>query len=216
MDIVQIIMLVTAAGVVFMIYKQIDSGNFQQIHKDKMDNAQAPDAAAQEEVVDVEPVQDDPAAQKQQRIEELLEKTDTLVAEGNFKEAKKSIEAALILDENTDNYMRQGYILKNLGEYEEAIASFEQVLSKDDQNDMAYLFLGEIYTIQKDYEKAAQNFESGLKIDNNFEKTHIEYAKMLLDSGNMEKAMQHIDKALQIDPDNADAQRIKGQIGQEV
>lgn len=207
MDIVQVVMLATAGAVVFMIYKQIDSGNFQQIHKDRDDAA--PQQPSNTAIKDKStPDQDDAAMQKQRRVDELLEKTDQLVSDGNFTEAQKSIEAALILQQNSDNYMRQGFILKNLHEYAGAIESFKEVVAQDTQNDMAYLFLGEIYTIKKEYEKAQEVFEAALKIDNEFDKTHVEYAKMLIKIEDFENATLHLNKALEIDAENEEAQEL--------
>jgi len=209
MDIVQIIMLVTAGGVAYMIYKQIDSGSFQQIHKD----------AARNQTQDIE-METKPAHTTNQiddnyklrRVEELLEKTDEFVSAGNFSEAKKSIEAALILQENSDNYMRQGFILKNLNEYAAAIESFRQVIKDEPNNDLAHLYLAEIYTTQKEFDKARNSFETALKIDNKFDKTHLEYAKMLLATDENEKAKEHLAIVLEIDAQNEEALELMRQI----
>jgi len=208
MDIVQIIMLVTAGGVAYMIYKQIDSGSFQQIHKDAASNK------TQESEMERKPAhttnQDD--NYKLKRVEELLEKTDQFVSAGNFSEAKKSIEAALILQENSDNYMRQGFILKNLNEYEAAIESLMKVIKDEPNNDLAHLFMAEIFTAQKEFDKARDSFETALKIDSEFDKTHLEYAKMLIVTNENEKAKEHLAKVLEIDSQNEEALELMRQI----
>ena len=212
MDIVQLIMLVTAGGVAYMIYKQIDSGSFQQIHKDREQNQ--PQTPQNQEVANHQPLQMDDK-QKLQRVEELLDKTDQLVSEGNFSEAKKSIEAALILHQNSDNYMRQGFILKNLHEYSGAIESFTEVIKLEPNNDMAHLFMAEIYSAKKEYTKADEAFEAALKIDNSFDKTHVEYAKMLQATDQNEKAKEHLKLALDIDADNEEALELLAQLDEE-
>lgn len=209
MDIVQIIMLVTAGGVAYMIYKQIDSGSFQQIHKDTPHN-QAQNVEA-ENTTTHQPMQMDDK-HKLKRVEELLDKTDQLVSEENFNEAKKSIEAALILQENSDNYMRQGFILKNLHEYTGAIESFNQVIKDEPNNDMAHLFMAEIFTAKKEYDHAKDSFETALKIDNEFDKTHVEYAKMLIATNENEKAREHLNQALALDAQNEEALNLMQQI----
>lgn len=206
MDIVQIIMLVTAGGVAYMIYKQIDSGTFEQVHKNKEQQKQNPPAAKKDTAQGIKPLGGGfGGEQKKSRIDELVSKTDDFVANANFKEAKKSIEAALILDPNADNYMRQAFILKNLEQNSEALEALQEVVALDDANDMAYLFMGEIHTANKDFDKAQEAFETALSIDSDFDKTHVEYAKMLLESGDSAKASEHITKALEIDPENEEA-----------
>jgi|GEM_PF-3430424 len=209
MDIVQIIMLVTAGGVAYMIYKQISSGSFQQIRKDTAYNQKQNTMVDRKTVPNANQMDD---SYKLKRVEELLEKTDQFVSAGNFSEAKKSIEAALILQENSDNYMRQGFILKNLNEYEAAIESLKQVIKDEPNNDLAHLYLAEIYTAQKEFDKARDSFETALKIDSEFDKTHLEYAKMLIATNENEKVKEHLAKAIEINPQNEEALELMRQI----
>jgi tetratricopeptide (TPR) repeat protein len=195
-------MLVTAGAVIFMIYKQVDSGSFQQIHKDKSEATEQTPSLNQNETF----ANDD--AHKQHRINDLLEKTDNLVNEGNFSEAKKSIEAALILQENGDNYMRQGFILKNLEEFDAAIESFQKSLEFEADNDMAYIFIGEIYARKNEYENAKEAFEKALSIDDSYDKTHLEYAKILIALKDEASAMTHLQKAVALDAQNEEAQSL--------
>lgn len=206
MDIVQIIMLVTAGAVVYMIYKQIDSGSFQQIHKDKQNNT--PQAQETSNQPEQKPKMQYFDASKEDRINDLLHKTDELVSAQNFEEAKKSIEAALILQENSDNYMRQGFILKNLNEFEGALEAFDKVLELEPQNDMAYIFKGELYNALNDCKNSKEAFEAALKIDNEYDKTHIEYAKMLIKCENNELAKEHLETASQLDANNEEVKAL--------
>ncbi|MGM0533185.1 MAG: tetratricopeptide repeat protein [Campylobacterota bacterium] len=208
MDIVQIIMLATAAGVGFMIYKQIDSGNFQQVRKDSPQNSDRPAPAPGAE----EKIQQSKEAKqqyKQQRVQELLDKTDELVANENFTEAQKSIEAALILEENSDNYMRQGFILQNLDNKEAAIQSFENAIKFDSQNDLAYTFIGQLQTELGAYEKAREAFEKALEIDSEYGKTHIAYATMLFKAKEYDKSRQHLQKAKELDGENEEIEQLE-------
>jgi tetratricopeptide (TPR) repeat protein len=192
-------MLVTAGAVIFMIYKQVDSGSFQQIHKDKNNATEQPQTASANDSI----ASDD--AHKQHRINDLLEKTDSFVNEGNFSEAKKSIEAALILQENGDNFMRQGFILKNLEEFDAAIESFQKSLEFEPNNDMAYIFIGEIYARKNEHENAKEAFEKALSIDDSYDKTHLEYAKILIALNDEASALTHLQKAVALDAQNEEA-----------
>jgi len=212
MDIVQIIMLATAAGVGFMIYKQIDSGNFQQVRKDNPSQPSQGTAAAPTAQEKIEQSKKANEQHKQQRIEELLEKTDTLVSEQNFKEAKKSIEAALILQQNSDNYMREGFILQQLDQKQDALGSYSKALEYDAHNDLAYTFMGELYTQLENYDKAAEAFENALGIDSSHGKTHLAYATMLQKAGQFQKAMQHLDKAKEYDADAQEIEQLQKEI----
>jgi tetratricopeptide (TPR) repeat protein len=58
----------------------------------------------------------------------------------------------------------QGTVLSNLGRYEEALASVDQVLANQPSNHTAWVFRGSVLTHMERYNEAITSFDQALKI----------------------------------------------------
>ncbi|MEM6726369.1 MAG: tetratricopeptide repeat protein, partial [Bacteroidota bacterium] len=91
---------------------------------------------------------------------------------------------------------------KLLGNYEDAIYLFNQVLNKDKQNHAARYELAQLYFAGKKIGDAINQIEKALEQDDQNEWYNLLYAHLLEESGRYEDAAKTFDRLVQLDPTN--------------
>ncbi|MCB0695747.1 MAG: tetratricopeptide repeat protein [Chitinophagaceae bacterium] len=95
------------------------------------------------------------------------------ISKGDFADAMDNLDDYLILDKTNDfAYFMYGICARNLWHktgdkalLEDAIASFEQAINLNDQNDKSYLYLAEVYMAAGHKDKARESIQHTLKND---------------------------------------------------
>jgi tetratricopeptide (TPR) repeat protein len=103
-------------------------------------------------------------------------------------------------------YFYLGRILKEKGDYEAAIQTFEQSLRLADDDEQRSITLQNYAICLKrkgDYEEAGKKFEESLKLDPKNSKTLHGYAVCLKDKGDYESAIEKFEQSLKLYPKNA-------------
>lgn len=92
-----------------------------------------------------------------------------------------------------------------LGNYQEAITTFENLLKLEDEkgftaldNYLAYFYLGRCYTALEDYQTAIKYYTEQIEVYEQFTEAHFQLGKVYHKIGEQEKAKTHLKKALKL------------------
>lgn len=127
-----------------------------------------------------------------------------------FDESVAVLEQALLIGNNssedlaTINY-NLGFTYRQMGNNEEAINCFENVIEQNPKDVLAYNHLGAIHALQGDQEKAIDAYQRGLKFDPNHPILHFNLARSYAEIGETQKALSHYEAALRAKPGWLDA-----------
>jgi len=192
----QLFLLIIAAGVFYLFFKQLFSGNHPKrgvdfeakVADEQIGGINRPDKTFS--TPKVEPT----------RIEELLTMADEAVQREDFDEAKKALGSALIIEENNmDALQKMGYVCMQTGEYTEAKENYEKLLALDDNDDMAHVLLANTLHKLGEENKAEKHHEKAIKLDPEYAPHHFNYANTLYDLGRKEEALAGYRKAYALD-----------------
>lgn len=127
-----------------------------------------------------------------------------------FDESVAVLEQALLIGNNspedlaTINY-NLGFTYRQMGNNEEAINCFENVIEQNPKDVLAYNHLGAIHALQGDQNKAIEAYQRGLKFDPNHPILHFNIARSYAEIGETDKALSHYEAALRAKPGWLDA-----------
>jgi tetratricopeptide (TPR) repeat protein len=134
------------------------------------------------------------------RLDELLAIADESVSKGDFLEAKKALQSALIVDsKNIGVLQRLGYLSLQDNDLEEAKKYYENILTIDKDNDSAYSALANIYHKQNENDQAIAYHEKAISLDSRYAPNYFNYANTLHDLGRNEEALNNYKKAFDLD-----------------
>lgn len=127
-----------------------------------------------------------------------------------FDDSVAVLEQALLLSNNspedlaTINY-NFGFTYRQMGNNDEAIHCFENVIEQNPKDVLAYNHLGAIHALQGDQSKAIEIYLRGLQFDPNHPILHFNIARSYAETGETKKALSHYEAALRAKPGWLDA-----------
>lgn len=127
-----------------------------------------------------------------------------------FDESVAVLEQALLIGNNspedlaTINY-NLGFTYRQMGNNNEAVNCFENVIEQNPKDVLAYNHLGAIHALQGDQSKAIEAYQRGLKFDPNHPILHFNIARSYAEIGEFDKALSHYEAALRAKPGWIDA-----------
>lgn len=135
---------------------------------------------------------------------------------GIYRRQKKYDESVAVLEQalmiGTDSPKKHSEISYNLGftyrlmgNYDDAINCFEDVVEENPKDVLTYNHLGAIYALQSKNEKAIESYQRGLKFDPNHPVLQFNIAKTYADMGDYTKALYYYEGALKARPGWQDA-----------
>lgn len=205
----QLLLLIITAGVFWLFFKQLFSGNHPKrgvdfeakVADEQIGGINRPDKTFSKPTVEPS------------RIEQLSIMADEAVENGDFEEAKKALGSALIIDENNmDALQKMGYVCMQTGEYSEAKESYEKLLSLDENDDMAHVLLANTLHKLGEDESAVEHHEKAIKLDPEYGPHHFNYANTLYDLGRKEEALSGYKKAYELDNSLTEAKDMIAQL----
>ena len=101
--------------------------------------------------------------------------------------------------ENIDAYWDLGNLCYETGDYDNAVAAFEHVLEKRDDNAIFFFRTGLAYEAGDNIEKALSNYLKAISIDNFFPQPYKKAAVMFLAQGDKESALEYLQDYLKFD-----------------
>ena len=192
----QLFLLILAASVLVMFFKQLFSGSFPKRGVDfeaknadeQIGGINRPDKTFSKPTI------------QPTRMEQLLLMSDEAIEKKDFEEAKKALGSALIIDENNTNVLQKmAYVCMQTEEYNEAKESYEKLISLDDNDDMAHALLANVLHKLGDEEGAEKHHERAINLDPEYAPHHFNYANTLYDLGRNNEALVGYEKAYELD-----------------
>jgi tetratricopeptide (TPR) repeat protein len=192
----QLFLLILAASVFYLFFKQLFSGSYPKRGvdfeaknaDDQIGGINRPDKTFSRPTV------------QPTRMEQLLRMTDEAIEKSDFEEAKKALGSALIIDENNvDVLQKMAYVCMESKDYEMAKESYEKLISLDENDDMAHALLANALHKLGDEEGAEKHHEKAIVIDPDYAPHHFNYANTLYDLERKKEALIGYKKAYELD-----------------
>lgn len=157
------------------------------------------------------------SATKEEQVA-LREEGIQLMDEGSFEQALLKFNDALALsygritDTEIDlNYYR-GACYFNMGDYDNALLTYTNLISYDKENYEPYFLRGCVYVHVGDAELAVADFSNSVKYNKDNYELYLEIYKQLDDMGFRENALQFVNLALQINGNSVEDNLSKGRL----
>ncbi len=192
----QLFLLILAASVFYLFFKQLFSGSYPKRGVDfeaknedeQIGGINRPDKTFSK-----------PAVQPT-RMEQLLVMADEAIEKKDFEEAKKALGSAEIIDENNiDVIQKMAYVAIQMEDYPEAKEQYEKLLALDENDDMAHALLANALHKLGDEEAAEKHHEKAITLDPEYAPHHFNYANTLYDLGRKKEALAEYKKAYALD-----------------
>ena len=206
----QLLLLIIAAGIFYLFFKQLFSGNHPKrgvdfeakVADEQIGGINRPDKTFSKPAVQLT------------RIEQLLTMADEAIEKKDFDEAKKALGSALIIEpENVDALQKMGSVSTHAEDYEEAKESYQKLVSLDESDDMAHgLLANTLHKLGED-EAAELHHEKAIAFDPEFAPHHFNYANTLYDLDRKKEALVGYKKAYELDPSLEVAKEMIGELG---
>src|SRR5918996_3441347 len=104
-----------------------------------------------------------------------------------------------------NEWARTGDLLKQEGNYNEAITAYNKALQIDPENKQAWVNKGDALNNLGNYNEAITAYNKALQIDPYYVNTWDGIGRSLNGLGDYTQAISYLDKAIEIDPKNIDA-----------
>jgi len=132
----------------------------------------------------------------------------------DVQEAKKSYLKAIQLEPTfEDAHFKLGQLYLARQEYENALASFDQLIEIDINNAHAYFWKGIAYKENKFKGQAEEMFFKAVSVDNNYYNAYMQLGDLFVDK-DPKNALQFYDNALRVNAKSDEALYAKGRIYQ--
>lgn len=113
-----------------------------------------------------------------------------------------SAEAMKLSPHNAQLVNERGQIYSALGDYEQAIATFEHSLSLDSEYSQTYVHLGDLHLLQKEWAKAAEAYEKAIEIKRKTQSAYRNLGYAYTQMGDTEKALATYEAAVELWPNS--------------
>lgn len=192
----QLFLLILAAAVLYMFFKQLFSGSYPKRGVDfeaktadeQIGGINRPDKTFSKPTV------------QPTRMEQLISMADEAIEKKDFEEAKKALGSAEIIDgKNTDVIQKMAYVAMQMKDYQEAKEQYEKLLALDVNDDMAHALLANVLHQLGDEEGAEKHHEKAIALDPEYAPHYFNYANTLYDLGRNKDALAEYKKAYELD-----------------
>lgn len=122
-----------------------------------------------------------------------------------YDEALADLQRAIDLAPKEFGYRANGnigLIYHQLGEYDKALAAFDESISYDDTKADVFFFRGETYTALENYEAAITNYQAAIDRFNDYELAYQGLGYAYYKTGQFDQALAALNQALEISPDS--------------
>lgn len=192
----QLLLLIIAAGIFYLFFKQLFSGEHPKRGIDF--EAKLPD----EQIGGINRPDKTFSTPEEEpsRMEQLLNMADEAIEKNDLDEAKKALDSALILEpENIDALQKMVHISMRTEAYEEAKEYCEKLIFMDKNDDMAHVLLANALHKLGEQDAAKIHHQKAIMIDPEYAPHHFNYANTLYDLGQRDQALVEYKKAYALD-----------------
>jgi len=143
------------------------------------------------------------------RIMQLHENADEAVEKGEYAEAIKALESALILDpHHIETQYKLAYSHLQTKAYAKAKTVLEQLLAGDTEHDMAHAMLANVLHLLGEDDEAIAHHQKAIALDPEYAPHHFNYANTLYDRGEKAASLAAYEKAYALNPDLQEAKKM--------
>ncbi len=128
-----------------------------------------------------------------------------MVRMGQFDEAIKALEKAVILRSDSETYANLGQAYAEKGDLEKATENYKKAIMMDPNNPEAHYNLGNAYLSQDRLMEAAGEYQKAIKAKPNYAKAYSNLGVVLLSIGRDDEAIEKYRRAAELDPNNVEA-----------
>ncbi|SHO81608.1 TPR repeat [hydrothermal vent metagenome] len=147
--------------------------------------------------------------QRVSRLEELNHMADESIEKGDFDEAKKALDSALIVkNDDIETASKLGFVLMKLKYFKDAKEIFEKILLSKPDDDMIYSNLATIYRELSQNDKSIEHHQIAIALDNDYAPHYFNYANTLYSLGKRDEALNMYKKAYELDSDIKEAKNM--------
>ncbi|NEQ75011.1 MAG: serine protease [Okeania sp. SIO2C9] len=118
---------------------------------------------------------------------------------------RNSANPTLSQSQNAAIYISQGIIYTIQGQYDKAIADFNQAIRLNPKYAEVYIARGAAYGIQGKYEKALTDFNQAIRLNPKHAEAYNGRASVYYEQGEYEKAIADFNQAIRLNPKHAEA-----------
>ena len=134
------------------------------------------------------------------RITQLLGMADTALEKEDYAEADKALSSANIIEpENQEVLLQHGFVLLMLERIEDAREVYENLLTLNEQEDMAHGALANILHKLGESELAKKHHLQAIELDSTFAPHQFNYANTLYDLDEKDEALKYYKATLALD-----------------
>lgn len=115
---------------------------------------------------------------------------------------KEILELTKEIEKNPNDwqlYFNRANVYSHLGDYEEVIKDFDEVIKLDSKNKEAYFYRGLSHGVLKDYEKEIKDYDEVIKLDSTYKKAYNNRGVAKSELGKHKEAIKDFNKAIKID-----------------
>lgn len=103
-----------------------------------------------------------------------------------YEEAANKFKEALELEENSYSYFGIGYSMIQLAQLEVAEESLQNAVRVDQNNEVAWYFLGEVYNKQEQLVLATESYQNSINVNPEYANPYLGLGVLLVNSGNQQ------------------------------
>lgn len=124
---------------------------------------------------------------------------------GKYELAIDALDYAIAIEgDHEHSWFHKGYAFSLMGRYNDALESYKESLSGDDEGDaLKFYYIGECYEKMEDYIKAASYFRKTTRLDPNLSDAWIGLGVCEMETGTPARAIKHMKKGLEQNPGNS-------------
>jgi len=205
----QLLLFLISAVIFFLFFKQLFSSSYPKRGVDFEATKEDKEIGS---ITEREKIFSEPR-QQISRIAQLLKMAEGAIEKEDYVEADKALSSANIIEpENEEVLLHHGYVLLMLERLKEAKEVYENLLALNDQEDMAYGALANIYHKLEENEKAKAYHLRAIELDKSYVPHHFNYANTLYDLGEKEEALKYYKSALELDASLEEAKKMVGEL----
>ena len=201
----QLLLFLISAVIFYLFFKQLFSSSYPKRGVDfeaKKDDEQIGG------ITEVNKTFSEPQ-QQVSRITQLIQMADTAIEKEDYTEADKALSSANIIEpENQEVLLQHGFVLLMLERLEDAKEVYENLLTLNEQEDMAHVALANILHKLGENDKAKEHHLLAIGLDKTFAPHQFNYANTLYDLDEKEEALNYYKAALALDGSLEEAQKM--------
>ena len=208
MNEMQLILTIVAIVIFTIFFKQLFSGNHPKRGVDfepKLPDEQIGGISRADKIFKKDNNQEVPKS----RVQELMDIAKESIENGDNIEAKKALNALLIIEpDNLEALRALGAVYLNMNDYFDAKETFKKILDYDSSDDLTHNLLANTLHKLGEDEEAIEHHKIAIKLDETYAPYYYNYANTLYDLGQKGEALKLYKRALELDPSLEDAKKI--------